>query len=445
MVLDKRKKPLMPCSQKRARQLLAPGRARVHKRFPFTILLVDRLQQDSVFLPLTLKIDPGSKTTGIALVRQAGPRAQVLSLIELEHRGEKVQKKLKQRASFRRRRRSANLRYRAPRFNNRRRKKGWLPPSLQHRVDSTVSIVNKLRPLAPVTAIAQELVRFDTQLIENPEISGRDYQQGTLAGYEVREYLFEKWGRKCVYCDAVKVLLNLDHVVPRSNGGSDRPSNLVPACIPCNQNKGAEDIQEFLAKDQSRLKRILNHAKRPLKDAAAVNATRWALYGALQSLGLPVSLGTGGRTKLNRHRFFISKTHALDAVCVGNMDAVVEIAGSQQSTLLITAYGRGAYWRPQLTKKGFPRGYLMRSESAHGFQTGDQVKAVAPKGKKQATYLARVAVRDSGSFNLKTSTATVEGINHKYCHRIQRSDGYGYHLVSHSQHLIGKERASSPA
>ena len=444
-VLDKRKKPLMPCSQKRARQFLERGRARVHERFPFIIRLVDRLEEDSVLKSLTLKIDPGSKTTGMALVREAGPRAEVVSLIELEHRGEEIKKNRKQRAAFRRRRRSASLRYCAPRFNNRRRKKGLLPPSIQHRVDSTLSIVNKLRSLAPATAIAQELVRFDTQLIEKPEISGVEYQQGTLAGYEVREYLFEKRGRTCVYCDAVNVPLNLDHVIPRSKGGSDRASNLVPACIPCNQNKGAEDIQDFLAKDQSRLERILKQARQPLKEAAAVNATRWVLYGALQACGLPVSVGTGGRTKFNRHRFFIPKTHALDAVSVGNMDTVVEIRGSKQSTLHITAYGRGGYQRTRLTKKGFPRGYLMRSKSVHGFQTGDQAKAVVPKGKKQGTNLGRVSVRETGSFNLKASTATVEGISHRYCRLIQLGDGYGDHLVSHFQHFIGKERASSSA
>jgi hypothetical protein len=117
-----------------------------------------------------------------------------------------------------------------------------------------------------------------------------------------------------------------DHVIARSNGGSDRASNLVPACVPCNQNQTAADIQAVLAKDQwinhdqSRFKCILTQAKQPLKDAAAVNATRWALDGALQSLGWPVSAGTGGPTKWNRHRFFITKTDALDAVCVGNMD-----------------------------------------------------------------------------------------------------------------------------
>ena len=154
-VLDKRKKPLMPCSLKRARQLLDRGRARVRKRYPFTIRRVDRFQEDSVLQPLTLKIDPGSKTTGMARVREAGPKAEpkaeVVSLIELRHRGEKINKKLKQSAAFRRRPRSANLRYRAPHFNNRRPKKGWLPPSIQHRVDSKLS----RRKQAPV------LVSFD--------------------------------------------------------------------------------------------------------------------------------------------------------------------------------------------------------------------------------------------------------------------------------------------
>jgi hypothetical protein len=224
--------------------------------------------------------------------------------------------------------------------------------------------------------------------------------------------------------------LNLDHVIPRSKGGSDRASNLVRASIPSNQNKGAEDMKDFLAEDPSRLERILKQAKQPFakqpfKDAARVNATRWTLYGALQLPGLPVSVGTGGRTKFNRHRFFIPKTHALDALSVGNMDAVVEITGAKQTIFDITSYGRGAYQRTRPTKKGFPRATLMRSKSVHGFEIGDQAKAVVPKGKKQRTYLGRVAVRETGSLNPKTSTATLEGINHKHCRLIQRGDGYG--------------------
>jgi 5-methylcytosine-specific restriction endonuclease McrA len=453
-VLDKKKEPLMPCSEKRAWLLLERGRASVHKKYPITIRLVDSKQEDSVLQQLNLKIDPGSKQTGIALVRETESTAKVVSHIELKHRGRQISETLPQRAAFRRRPRSANLRYRAPRFDNRRRKEGWLPPSLQHRVDTTISTVSKLWALTAATAISQELVRFDTQLMETAEISGVDYQQGTLAGYEIREreYVFEKWGRKCVYCDKENVPLNLDHVHPSSQGGSDRPSNLVPACIPCNQRKDSLGIRVFLAEDEARLKLILEQAKQPLRDVAAVNATRWALYREIQSLGLPVSVGTGGLTMWNRHRFSIPKTHALDAVCVGNMDSVTEIVGWQQTTLLITATGRGALKRTRLWKYGFPRDYLIRSKAVHGFQTGDMVNAVVPKGKMQGTYPARVAVRASGSFNLQsglfnlqTASRVVQGISHKHCRMLQRGDGYSYHLVSSVQDLIGKERASAPA
>src|SRR5690606_548578 len=126
--------------------------------------------------------------------------------------------------------------------------------------------------LAPVEAISMELVRFDTQKLLNPEISGVEYQQGTLAGYEAREYLLEKWGRGCTYCCARGVPLEVDHIQPRSRGGSDRVSNLTLACRFCNQAKGNRDVREFVM-DEARLARILEHANASLRDAAAVNAT----------------------------------------------------------------------------------------------------------------------------------------------------------------------------
>ena len=201
----------MPCSEKRGRLLLDRGSARIHRMYPFTIRLVDRDGGETQ--PLALKLDPGSKQTGIALVRAAATTATVVALIELKHRGATIRKALKQRSNFRRRRRSANLRYRTPGgVKNRRRKKGWLAPSLQHRVDTVTATIARLRALAPVTNIVQESVRFDTQLMENPEISGIEYQQGTLVGCEVREYLLEKWSHKCAYCNAEDVPLNIDHV-----------------------------------------------------------------------------------------------------------------------------------------------------------------------------------------------------------------------------------------
>lgn len=439
-VVDRRQAPLMPCSEKRARLLLAQGRARVHRLIPFTIRLIDREVAQSTLQPLELKIDPGSKISGLALVRNNNTvnaetgavitTAHVLNLFELIHRGFQISHALTARRQMRRRRRSANLRYRAPRFLNRKNKgKGWLAPSLQHRIDTTLSWVVRLRNVAPITHLTQELVRFDMQQLENPEIAGVQYQQGELRGYEVREYLLEKWGRQCAYCDVSNVPLQIDHIHPKARGGSNRVSNLTLACTPCNLKKAAQDITLFLGKDPKRLTKIQDQAKRPLRDAAAVNATRWKLLNALKGLGLPVRTGSGGLTKFNRSRLVIPKTHALDAVCVGEVDFVEQW---QKPTLVIKATGRGSYQRTRLNRFGFPRGYLTRQKNIHGFQTGDMVKAIVTQGKKVGAYIGRVAVRASGSFNIQTAEGLVQGISHRYCTLIQRSDGYGYSLRSDS-------------
>ncbi len=432
LVLDRRKRPLMPCSERRARVLLARGRARIHRIVPFTIRLVDRLQEDSTLQPLRLQADPGSKGTGLALVREQETVDEVtgamirtivvVMLLEIAHRGQTLHEVLTQRRAFRRRRRG-NLRHRPARFDNRTRPEGWLAPSLQHRVDTTASWVDRLCRWAPVTSLSQELVRFDTQQMQDPEIAGVMYQQGTLAGYEVREYLLEKWGRKCVYCGQEGVPIEIDHIHPKSRGGSDRVSNLTLACHDCNQAKGNSPLEQFLAKQPEVLRRIQAQAKTPLKDAAAVNSTRWALVQRLKATGLEVEVASGGRTNWNRHRLHIPKTHSLDAACVGHVDA---IRRWQQPVLTIKATGRGSYQRTRLTRHGFPRGYLTRNKSAFGFQTGDLVKAVVTTGTKAGTYLGRVAIRASGSFNIQTGSRLIQGIHHRFCKLIQRADGYGY-------------------
>lgn len=430
----------MPCSEKRARLLLARGRARVHRLLPFVIRLVDRHARSCEFQQLRLKLDPGSKTTGLALVReQEEGGIAVLNLFELIHRGRQISEALTQRRAFRRRRRSANLRYRAPRFLNRGNKnKGWLAPSLQHRVDTTLAWVKRIQRWVPVAALSQELVRFDMQAMESPEISGIEYQQSTLQGYEAREYLLEKFGRTCIYCDAQDTPLNIDHIQSRATGGSSRISNLGLACLPCNQKKGSRAIESFLAHDLARLAKIKTRLKAPLKDAAAVNATRWALHGALQATGLPVEAASGGRTKFNRSQLGVPKTHVLDAACVGNVTA---LSGWRMPALTIKATGRGAYQRTRLTAQGFPRGYLMRQKRVHGFQTGDRVRADVPTGKNAGIHTGRVAVRATGNFNIQTPGGVVQGILHKRCRLLQRADGYSYSTVANME----SERVSHKA
>jgi hypothetical protein len=410
----------MPCSERRARLLLERGRAVVVRRYPFTIRLKDRIGGD--VQPVRVKLDPGSKVTGIAVVANEGTNhpVTVKVLSELSHRGRQITEALTARRAFRRRRRGANLRYRAPRFDNRRKAEGSLPPSLQHRVDTCMSWVERLRRWVPVSGIAVERVRFDMQLLERPEISGVEYQ-GTLSGCEVREYVLEKHGRHCAYCGVADVALNLEHVVPRARGGSNRPSNLVPACIACNTDKGAKSIEKFLARDPKRLASIKAVLKAPLKDAAAVNATRWALYEALSDTGLPVEASSGGHTKYNRHNLGIPKAHALDAACVGKVE---NLDGWHAPTLEITATGCGDYCRTRLDKYGFPRGYCMRTKSVRGFQTGDMVRAKLLKGKHAGTHVGRVAVRVTGSLRV----GDADGINAKHCKILHRADGYGYAL-----------------
>ena len=196
-VLDTNERPLTPCPPAQARRLLTRGKASVFRRYPFTIIL-KTAAPDAQPAPLRLKLDQGLKATGVALLDEEN--GQVVFAAEIAHRGHQVAEDLLSRRAIRRGRRNRHTRYRPARFRNRRRRAGWLPPSLESRIANVVTWTLRLMRLAPVAAISQELVRFDTQILQTPEISGVEYQQGTLAGYEVREYLLEKWGRRCAYC-----------------------------------------------------------------------------------------------------------------------------------------------------------------------------------------------------------------------------------------------------
>ena len=424
-VLSNAGHPLMPCSNARARILIRKGRARVYRLFPFTIQLIDRASGD--IQPVAIKLDPGANTTGVAIVRKDpndSTRQSVLHLAEITHRGNAIRKHMIKRAMFRRRRRNANLRYRAPRFDNRTKREDWLPPSLQSRVDNVASWLNRYRKLAPITSIYVESVRFDIQALENPCIEGLEYQRGMLFGAELWEYLFEKWGRRCAYCDAEGLALEAEHIVPRVCGGSNRVSNLTLACRKCNQQKGSQSVHVFLADDPSRLARILSYTKKPLSSAAAVNVTRKSINRVLYGTGLEVQCSSGGRTKFNRTRLGIPKTHALDAACVGELS---QLEGWNVPILSIKATGRGSYQRTRLDSFGFPRGYLTRQKAVKGFQTGDLVKATIPKGKFKGVHQGRLAIRASGYFVIQSSAGNV-GTNWKYCKHLMRNDGYTYEI-----------------
>jgi 5-methylcytosine-specific restriction endonuclease McrA len=400
----------------------------VWRHFPFTIIL-KRVVPDAHPEPLRVKIDPGSKTTGLALVNDR--TGQVAWAGEVQHRGQRIRDALLARRAIRRGRRQRHTRYRPCHFDNRRRRDGWLPPSLESRISNVLTWVARLSRYAPVGAVSQELVKFDTQLLAHPEITGVEYQQGELAGYEVREYLLEKFGRTCAYCGARGVPLQIEHIVPRTRGGSDRVSNLTIACAPCNAAKGSQTAEAFGHPE------VHDHARLQLKDTAAVNATRWALYRRLQATGLPVEVGTGGRTKWNRTQRGLPKAHWIDAACVG-ASTPEQVICAVVAPLAITAMGHGRRQMCGTNRTGFPVRHRTRQTRHFGFATGDLVRAVVPAGLKTAgRHVGRVLVRASGSFDVATVAGRVGGISSRFCQVVACRDGYAYGE--------GRSGASSPA
>ena len=408
-VLDHDRRPLKPVHPAVARRMLTTKQAAVFRRYPFTIICHEGVTTGEPN-PLRLKLDPGSKTTGLALLD--GPR--VLWIAELTHRGQRIKAALESRRASRRSRRQRHTRYRQPCFLNRTRPEGWLPPSLASRVANVMTWVARLAGFCHITALSQEVVRFDTQLMQDAEISGVAYQQGELAGYEVREYLLEKWRRTCAYCGKTDVPLQAEHITPKARGGSDRVSNLTLACAACNQQKGTKTAAEF------GFPQIQAQVKIPLKDASAVNTTRWALYHALQTTGIPVETGTGGRTKYNRTRLGIAKSHWGDAACVGasTPDALLVLT---RQPLRIKAMGHGTRQMCSTDKFGFPKRHRGRAATFAGFATGDIVVAHIPTGKYAGVHTGRVAIRQRASFSLNGFD-----VHPKYLKRIHRRDGYHY-------------------
>ena len=281
------------------------------------------------------------------------------------------------------------MRYRPPRFPNRKRKAGWLPPSLEARVDQTLHT-----------------------WVQIPK--------RTLLGYEVRTCLLEPWGRRCVHCRKTDVPLPGKHIVPKARGGSNRLSNLTIACAPCNLHKGPRTATEFGYPD------IQAQAQKPLRDAAMMNATRWRLYEQLKAIGLPIESGSGGRTKPQRIEHSFPQEHYFAALCVGE-STPAHFTHLPAQVQRWTAKGRGTRQLGGPDAYGFPIRHRARQQGYFGFQTGDLVRAVVPTGKYAGSHTGRVLVRSSGRVDITTDGRRVaQGIAYKPCRILQRNGGWVY-------------------
>ena len=415
-VLNKSKKPLDMISNAKARILLKNKLAVVVKAYPFTIRLRDN-RCGSQNRAYTVKLDPGSKTTGIAIIDNKG---SVVMLAELEHRGRIIKKNLDSRRAIRRSRRQRKTRYRASRFNNRTRPESWLAPSVKSRADNVINFIKKYKKLLNIAQIEIEKVSFDTaQMSSEIELYGVDYQQGPLYQNKLRDFIFSRSNGKCSYCG--KQAQEIDHIVPRSKGGTDSVNNLTATCRSCNEKKSNLTLKAFgklMNKDYSHLE-----PKKLPKDAAIVQSARNYMVKEITKLVPDTTTHDAWRTKYNRDELGLPKQHYYDALSVGNTQDYKFLT---DKVLIISAQGRGSRQMCSMDRFGFPRTSPKGSKSVKGFQTGDIVKAVVPSGLKKGEYFGRVAVRSNGYFDIKTNKETAQGIGYKYCHIIQRCDGYSY-------------------
>jgi len=350
-VLSMRGEPLMPTTQQKANKILKQGKAKVVRREAFTIQLkyaTGENKQDIV-----LGIDAGYSHIGYSTITSQ----KELLAGELELRSD-IKRLLDKRRAYRRGRRN-RLWYREARFDNRGRGKGWLAPSLEHRLQSHIRLIERIKRILPVTKTIIEVASFDTAKMQNPEINGVEYQQGELAGYAVREYLLEKWGRKCAYCGKTNVPLEVEHIVPKSRGGSDRVSNLTISCHECNQKKGNKTAAEFGHP------RIQKKAKESLKAAAFMNVIRWRLVNTLGSRWT-----YGSITKFWRIQLGLAKSHINDAFVIAGGSRNHERAGGINIGKQVRRQNRSLY-KANLLKGGRRKRNTVKE--VKGFRRFDKV------------------------------------------------------------------------
>ena len=304
-VVNMNGKTLMPTTPRKARLLLKEKKAQVIRRHPFTIQLSH--QTEEAKQPIILCIDAGYSTVGFSAISEQ----KELLAGELILRKD-VSKKLDERRMYRRNRRN-RLWYRKPRFNNRvsSKKKDWMAPSIIHKLESHIRLVAKIKQFLPITKTIVEVASFDIQKLQNPAIQGIEYQQGSLFGYTVKNYLLEKWGHQCVYCKKKSIPLEIEHIIPKSRGGTNRIDNLTIACQKCNLKKGNKLSSEYSPKLRAIIIKINQQAKKTYKTATFMNMMRKQLVKRLNC-----RFTYGDHTKYHRSKIGLSKSHVNDAFVI---------------------------------------------------------------------------------------------------------------------------------
>ena len=416
-------RPLMPCSEAKARHLLDAKRAKVKKRTPFTIQMV--VPTTHYTQEIILGVDAGSKTIGIS----CGTKGKELLAEEIKPRNDVVNN-LSTRREFRRARRNRKTRYRKPRFNNRvhSKHKGWLAPSVEVKIQEHVTAIKRICNLMPVTKVAVETAEFDLQLIKaveegKPVPKGEDYQKGEMLGqYNVRQYVLWRDGYTCKCCGAHEskkggVKLHVHHLESRKTGGNS-PGDLITLC---------EDCHKKFHKGIITAEALKKRKRRSMRDAAFMGIMRKELLRRLRSeLDIPVWETRGYVTKYTREeKMHMPKSHINDALAICHGPAGFNDAGEfaiERATRVYTVKPVRHHNR-QLHKATILKGGKRKANQApkyiKGFRLLDKVRY-------QGTECFIWGRRTSGSFLLRTinGAKVKDGAGWKHLTLLERSTNY---------------------
>lgn len=342
----------MPTTPRKARKLLKSGKANVAKRTPFTIQLTiatGETKQDIV-----LGVDSGYKTIGISAVSDKGE----LFASEIKLRTD-IKDLLTERCQYRRTRRN-RLWYRKPRFLNRTRPTGWLAPSIQHKLAGHIKAIRLVSSILPVSQVNVEVAAFNIQRLKNPEISGAEYQNGEQTGFwNAREYVLHRDGHTCQACKGKSKdkVLNVHHIMHRTDGGTDKPDNLITLCATCHKayHKGKIELKV--------------KPSREFKAEAFMTAVRWKLIDILRNMGYTVGHTYGYITKSARIALKLAKSHINDAFVIAG-GTVQERTGNNYFIKFVRKCNRSLF-KANLLKGGKRK--VNTIKQAFGFRRWDKV------------------------------------------------------------------------
>lgn len=311
-VINKHGEALMPCKTRKARLLLKQKKAKIVNYKPFTIQLI--YGSSGYKQKIDVGVDLGAKHVGLAITSVD----KILIKGEIELRSD-VKSLLETRKTYRRSRRARKTRYREARFLNRKKPKGWLPPSLESRVTNTFRWIDKFTSVLPNPTITIEVGKFDVQKMVNPAIAGVDYQRGQTYGYhDVRYFVFARDKYTCQVCRKKNKIVNTHHICYTSHGGSNRADNLITVCTDChiseNHKPGKVLWQWMKAKKKTK----------SYKETPFMNSLRKRVFKQYPD----ATITYGSKTTSHRKMLGLEKTHANDAIAITGIEEIIEPVGS---------------------------------------------------------------------------------------------------------------------